>query len=728
MTFFKSASLRFIVAFVSIVGLASCKKDVASEAAPATFYFDNVKTAQVLPTEFNSWGYPKRLQYKLLACPKDIALMAPIIGQSFEIRDDGGGSKTMSTDSRGCLQWDEFYTYDHFAPETFINVKRTIIGRGGHTGVVEISLAVNPWEKSALDLRYESPQQLEQPKQPLAFSSQIVDGQPSAATIDLKNMALQYLAIDYGKWKVSPQLKLTVVHNYRLRFEPRVVRKALQVPTKTETPERGKVAVTIAIVRESRDTVIAPEQYVTHHTGVYDLQVGGVIEDIDLQFEDTLAEVASRMRAFVKIVPLVDSPSLAPVRLTSPIGPLPGQSSMQLVPSEIDADVIVAQVERKKASSSIANLKAVELFEQVSGFKKLTPEEWDGKAVPKNAQVNFQQAQTMFAGGLSKSAAKALHRRLCHEVYAELDDESKENDGNETKASQQESSSEAKRSRRFFRWRKAETPDDRLADAIERCVKDPEEMMNLEVRELVDSLKTPVVRRTGQVQSESLTIQSSFSISESETKSDGMSKRWTKFGYNVDGALGASLGGDFGLSAKIGAGARMGSSQDWYWSHARSVDERTTNSVTASMTRTVVVEAYALDIDVVARKCLIAAPAEELDGVVTRGVFFCDDRVADRTAREAYYFINQTGSGSSPFVDGLSTAEMPWRMFMRGGHVYSNFKRIVSDANLELVMEPMEKDQKDSKISEKAKEAFMMSPMTQDFPGMLSPSLSKRAQ
>lgn len=752
MTFFKNAPLGLALAVAALALATGCKKDAQGESAPATYFFENVKAAQVIiPVEngFNAWGFPKLKQFKMLACPKDIALMAPIIGQTFEVRDESGGVKALTTDSRGCLQWDELYEYDHFAPETFLDVKRTFVGTGGHTGTVQVSLAVNPWAGQALDVRYETPQQIEAPLRPTSFNAKLVDGQPAAAIIDVKNMSFQFLAIDYNKWEVDPHLKLTVAHNYRLRFEPKVIRKILAQPrTTSETPLRGRVRISVVIVREGRDQTVTPEQYVTHYSETVEMQVGGVIQDVTLKFPDTIAEVASRMRAFIKIVPIVDSPSVGLVKLTSPIGPLPSQTSMQLVPTDVDADTVIAQAERSRANSATAKMKAIEIFEEVSGLKKVVPAQWNQRVVGKGANLSFTQAKSAFSGPMEKSAASALHKHLCHEVYGNLVEET-DGDGREDKTSD----GTVEKSKPYLGYRTGL----RIEPVLERCLRNPMNMLNVEMRDFVDQLQTPVVRRTGFVQQESLVLSNSISISEGESRSSGNSRR-ASIGYHGDASLGLNLGADlgwnlidwkpgpptepggpptrgttigggiggskFGFGGKLGGGIRGGFSGEKFWAYSRSVETRSSTSVTANMTRAVIVEAYALDIDVVARRCLIAAPSVEIPGFQVSGVFFCDDRVVHKTTREAYYFINQQGSGASPIYDGMAGQESQWRMFIRGSHIYNSFKQVAADTNIEMVLEPLEsgkEGQKDKSISEKAKEAFLVSPMTQDFPGMLSP-------
>ncbi len=737
MTFFERAAefeapgfkSPMLLALAVLALMSGCERDAQGEDAPATFFFENVRAAQVLVPEdigFNAWGFPKVKQYKMLACPKDLALMAPIVGQTFGVRDETGETKTLVTDSRGCLQWDEFYEYDHFAPETFLDVKRTFIGGGSHTGRVEVSLAVNPWANQALDVRYETPQQLELPLRPSSFKARLVDGEPAAAMIDVRSMSFQFLAVDYGKWEVDPQLKLTVAHNYRLRFEPRVIRRTLAQPrTVSETPLRGKVRVSIVIVKEGRGPDVTPDQYVTHYAETVDMQVGGVTRDVTLKFPDTISEISSRMRAFVKITPIVDSPSVGSAKLASPIGPLPSQAAMQLVPTDVDADAVIAQIGRKKDGSPTEELKPVELFEQVSGFRKLDAEAWNDRPVVAAARLDFTQAKAAFSGRMDKRAAAALSKRLCYEIYdgslgGHRRSEGEGKEGGESAARRPNLEREAKR-------------------LLGRCLSRPEKMINVEMRDLVDQLQTPVVRRTGFVQQESLSLASGITITQSEARSNGTTTR-RSIGYNLDGSLGLSFGLDRKLGSsveppkpgiksafngKIGAGVRGGVSGERFWATSRQVETRRSTSVSANVTRAVVVEAYALDIDVVARRCLIAAPAGETLRR-ERGVFFCDDQVTNRTAREAYYFVNQQASGASPVHDGLSGAETPWRMSIRGSHIFNSFKRVVADTRLELVLEPMDEDEKDDGLSEKAKEVFLMSPMTQDFPGMLSPSTAGR--
>jgi hypothetical protein len=741
----RMAASTFAMSLAAISALAmmtGCEdKSADKSGAQASFFVDSIKTSQIMPEEFNSYGYPKKKLFNMQACLKDTGLMAPILGQEFTIEDELGRKTQRMTDAKGCLMWDEHHEFNFFAPEAFISLKRTIRAVRSHKGAVSVDLALNPWSEQLFDLRYDVPNTMEQAKPIGAFATKLSNSSEKSSTFDVKNLSLQFLNIDYDHWEVDRTLALTVAHSYRLRFEPKIYRKGLKSPVIIETPVRGKIRVTMVVFKDEKGSDWKPDQYVTHYDGVVDLQVGGVFQDVTLKFPD-ISAVASRMRAFVHIEPVGDEASIGSIDLVAPFGPLPAGASMQLVPSNVNAITALSQVQEWKAKLTTSKMQPMDLFHEVSGYRLVTAKDWS-RAETKSSRfkTGFDLQQIMgYVSKKSPAPDKAtlqlFQKRLCQEVYgaslteAEIDEASRPERGSWIFPNMIGITPEMINPQPLTAQR-----------ALRKCYEKPEETISLEVREFVDTLENPTPRRTGLVQSETLSVQSAFSITENVSESDATSSKWTKFGYNVEGSLGASFDVGFGLldwkspggltakggfSGKVNASVKSGYNKEWFWSYSRSVDQKSSTSVSASMGRSATVEAYALDIDVAVKKCVIAAAKLSPTDVAKRdlGVYFCGTDVEHKVAREAYFLVNQTSAGSSPIVDGALASEMPWRMFIRGAHVYNGLKRTLTDSRLELVLEPMAKDEGEiSALSAKAREVFTTSRLTQDFPGMLTPPL-----
>jgi len=724
----KSAARKFLSINCVLLGLmmvvGGCRGD-GQENRPrsvfagsnATFYVENIRAQQTVVKGFNSWGYANQKEISLVACPKDVGLLSVIVGQDFIIKSENGETRQLTTDASGCLRWTEEYTYRTFDPEAFLYVIRTITGTGTHRGSIQIEFAINLWTDQVVDLRFDSVPVLARSKTPLGFKAGVQTAQANRRSrLDLRSITMESLGIPVDQWSIDSQLRLNVVHQYRARLTPTVLRPSLRIPFTNETPIQGQVRLTMVLLRDLNQTEIRPEHYVTHVVKTLALQQGGTVEDLSLNFNDTVSDSASRMRAVIKLEAILDEGSIDPILLEAPVGPLPTKASMQLVPSKLDAQDLIKNVMAHQQRVASQQRRPLDLFREASRFRQLDAASWNSRMVNDiSRNFGFQQLQNVIANGQVAETEKMMfYVRLCHEIFG--------------------SAAAAQRSMPPQRFRGRTYPHIDAALpvtlALSKCLRQPQEMLAVEFRGLVDGQKPPVIRGRGSWVQESLTIQSSVAITDTESSTQGENRRRMRA---VNGEIGFSPSLDilkvFGFPIRLGGGVRFGFSREWYRAYASSIETRKTNSVTANVSRSIFTVAYAFDIETEARRCLMVGVRESVEGMAGNGVYLCQDKAQKMLSREAYYLLNQTGGSASPVFDPDSALEMPWRMLIRGAHVYQEFKRTVGNARIDLQLEPIpdeaqlvsNQNPNSSRLQKAMSEVYANSRMTQDFPGLLSP-------
>lgn len=138
--------------------LAACAKGTGTPAdatATGTFLVDPV-TAKVsdLTTDPVFTGLSSARLYQFTACFKDVGMIQPIVGASFQISDETNKVlDTKTTDSTGCITWAERISFAQAQTETFLQTTRTFTALTIHKGKVEVQLALDPWKKDSDALR-----------------------------------------------------------------------------------------------------------------------------------------------------------------------------------------------------------------------------------------------------------------------------------------------------------------------------------------------------------------------------------------------------------------------------------------------------------------------------------------------------------------------------------------------------------------------------------------------
>ena len=92
------------------------------------------------------WGIPTHKTYDFRACLISKATKSPLSsGQKFNVVRPDKGVSFAETDDHGCLNWHEKITFNFAADSTYIELPRTLSGRGIYKGDLPLSIGINPW-------------------------------------------------------------------------------------------------------------------------------------------------------------------------------------------------------------------------------------------------------------------------------------------------------------------------------------------------------------------------------------------------------------------------------------------------------------------------------------------------------------------------------------------------------------------------------------------------------
>lgn len=162
---------KIILTLSLSLGLSSCfkpstKSSDDSEALASFNIRQSSATSEHKDVDKN-WRIPLSKKYNFTVCLQDKKTQENIIGHEFKVDILNSNSvqtsnaqnqnaqisssdfgKTIKTDARGCLVWNESIKYNYWALETFITQQRKITAAGLHKGSREFKFAINPWNKS----------------------------------------------------------------------------------------------------------------------------------------------------------------------------------------------------------------------------------------------------------------------------------------------------------------------------------------------------------------------------------------------------------------------------------------------------------------------------------------------------------------------------------------------------------------------------------------------------
>lgn len=153
-------SVSFLSFIISACTLPKSEKksDSANSNNSAQFYIDKT-IPQILEEKLSKViSVPNEHVVNLAVCLKDIKYRKEIPNENFKVTDaENSIEKELKSDSKGCLVWTESFQFSFFGTGRPVQIDRLIIGNGSLVGKQKISLQYNPWEKTIIALKEQSP-------------------------------------------------------------------------------------------------------------------------------------------------------------------------------------------------------------------------------------------------------------------------------------------------------------------------------------------------------------------------------------------------------------------------------------------------------------------------------------------------------------------------------------------------------------------------------------------
>lgn len=115
-----------------------------AQQSAATFYNEEVTGNAIVTQNMAGFSIPTEKLFSFRTCVFDKRLRETIKGHLFIIK---GGEKDIEVRSEesGCLNWSEPIAFNGTQNAKYIPLKRTIVGKGMHTGARDLSICINPW-------------------------------------------------------------------------------------------------------------------------------------------------------------------------------------------------------------------------------------------------------------------------------------------------------------------------------------------------------------------------------------------------------------------------------------------------------------------------------------------------------------------------------------------------------------------------------------------------------
>lgn len=725
MTFSKSLFLGLgILALMGCSTQSNKTKNITQDSpgnfdkAPGTnFLVDALKVNSTTTAQFTSYGLPAKKMFNLEACIKDPSGAAVQVNLPFSIGDGSGNEINKSTDLRGCLTWSETHEFSYLADETYFKFRREINGKSIYKGAVYVQVAFDPWADgggTVLDLRYNDVPENAKIKEIGKLSvkgAKAVTGQRPDLRVNLKSASFEFLGLDYGNYEISPFLGLTVAHKYRVKLSPSIIRKTLSKTTNPETLNTGRMKAYLVILKEDSNltTQFDLKNVITTTELTGDMSYGDLMADVVVKFE-RVSDITSRTIGLVTLVPLDELQDLGEVSFVGSLKPgvLTG---LNLIPASMNARELAVKFQQAKARQIKSTVKPAQLFAKTSGLKPMemsTVRAFSFMGVMWEDVDMKAYSESFLNGILSEGDLGYFKQALCLKVYGQ---------------------------------------DPRLGSLAANCQNNPDFYIQFGKRSFVESLNSKVPRKVG------LTTLESFSMASSISKTEAYA---TSKGYNdsLRAGLGLSLGLDLNASGlpgmKLGSipyapedpndhsswvsgdvspikgsiGAKFSIGRDWFITRSKSSGTSQGTTATASRGFTVSAEGNSFEIDANTRNCVFAQPhtehtkllkvvREKLAGANLDGVYYCSSAVKREKRVETFYLVGQqVGNAGSPFSDSAANTETPWRMFMRGRASLALFAALVSNSDVELVLEKLPTNEFLSEFTE-----FYTS---QEYPGLLA--------
>lgn len=148
-----------------------------SEEDSATFFISNDGVSFTSEQLDKQSSVPVAKTYSFQACLSDRKYSRPVQNHTFNVQSTTGKENIAETtsDSNGCIHWNETIQYDHLASAHYVEQKRIISAQGVQKGQRTARFAINPWESTAYSLRdREVPNLVSEEKAAETFSGKIV--------------------------------------------------------------------------------------------------------------------------------------------------------------------------------------------------------------------------------------------------------------------------------------------------------------------------------------------------------------------------------------------------------------------------------------------------------------------------------------------------------------------------------------------------------------------------
>lgn len=645
---FLSLSLMFVLASSLVAcdgrkgpsggdeGLYGGAEDV-TYVANSTFRVESIDISQTSVQSIDDFGLPKFKKFQFKACITNSVNHSPVNQVRFGV-SDGKKERVIRTQGDGCLLWDEVHQISALQKERLLHFQRHFRGLEGYTGDVTVDLALNPWEDSPTlyDLRRYTPPDLDSGLQSLGFESDMLNlglgpsNSAGSAEAFLADVSMEFTGHDKSQTVITPLLTLKPAQKFRLRLEPKFIRRNLKNELVRMDLKGGEFKLRFVVLRDGSQDDPKPQDLVAEYQGnIKVLYDGTATQDILLRIHDT-SKILSRNRALIILEPIGEAARVARVGVYSGfIGALKGQ----------DADVRLVSAEEK---GSLIEARITNLLSQVG-------EKRDALTVFKdNAQLAERQdlldlakagdSVVNFSPYESPAASQSSLSKLCEAVYLPAD--------------------KVKVDRWIFGG-STEKP------AIQECQRNPRKYLGIGTYDFVQELNGDI-RNVPEFTSVSpRKIEISRSLSWRKESS-------TSMGGKISGSF-DPLGLLTGLlGIKIGIGSEVYAAAELTKSTSRGVEA----SVSESQSFSVVRDAY--EISALTRKCVA------VQGVIeNRGFFACDEKTQEKTFVEKYYLVNYDVE-SSPFAD--EGADNQWRLTIRGEAKYKEFEKVLTSDNSLLTL------------------------------------------
>lgn len=153
-----SLSRMALLATTSLFFLVGCnlpdtQKRTDSGDVQGSFFADEVSGSLLNEVLQEHISLPKERTYLMKVCIRDLKHSKPVLNHPFLIEEL---NQDVTTDSTGCISWNEKIAFEYLTDPAFIKYERKIKSKGLHSGSYKITYAINPWDTetyhNAIDL------------------------------------------------------------------------------------------------------------------------------------------------------------------------------------------------------------------------------------------------------------------------------------------------------------------------------------------------------------------------------------------------------------------------------------------------------------------------------------------------------------------------------------------------------------------------------------------------